>query len=81
MPDSDVEIHATYTNDYHEITMDVGRNGTAVPQAQPSGYFGYVYYGIDGDSIYIDVTPDKAIRSRASPPPTSWAAGSASTRP
>ena len=59
MPDSDVEIHATYTNDYHEITMDVGRNGTAVPQAQPSGYFGYVYYGIDGDSIYIDVTPDK----------------------
>lgn len=65
MPDSDVEIHATYTNDYHEITMDVGRNGTAVPQAQPSGYFGYVYYGIDGDSIYIDVTPDKGYQVKS----------------
>lgn len=65
MPDSDVEIHATYTNDYHEITMDVGRNGTAVPQAQPSGYFGYVYYGIDADSIYIDVTPDKGYQVKS----------------
>lgn len=65
MPDSDVEIHATYTNDYHEITMDVGRNGTAVPQAQPSGYFGYVYYGVDGDSIYIDVTPDKGYQVKS----------------
>lgn len=65
MPDSDVEIHATYTNDYHEITMDVGRNGAAVPQAQPSGYFGYVYYGIDGDSIYIDVTPDKGYQVKS----------------
>ena len=59
MPGSDVEIHVTYTDDYHEITMDVGRNGTATPDAEPSGYFGYVYYGIDGERIYVNATPDK----------------------
>lgn len=59
MPNSDVEIHVTYTDDYHEITMDVGRNGTATPDAEPSGYFGYVYYGIDGERIYVNATPDK----------------------
>lgn len=59
MPNSDVEIHVTYTDEYHEITMDVGRNGTATPDAEPSGYYGYVYYGIDGERIYVNATPDK----------------------
>lgn len=62
MPDSDVEIYVSFTDDYHEITMDVGRNGKAVPEAQPSGYFSYVYYGIDGDRIYINATPDKGYK-------------------
>ena len=62
MPDSDVEIYVSFTDDYHEITMDVGRNGKAVPEAQPSGYFSYVYYGIDGDRLYINATPDKGYK-------------------
>lgn len=59
MPGYDVVIEPSFTDDYHEITLDYGKGGKATVEAEPAGYFNYIYYGIDGERVYIDVTADK----------------------
>ena len=79
MPGYDVVIEPSFTDDYHEITLDYGKGGKATVEAEPAGYFNYIYYGIDGERVYIDVTADKGYEVK-SPSPTTTATASACAR-